>query len=393
MTLPDLERLRAAFRTEYQAEPRIFSAPGRVNLIGEHTDYNDGFVLPMALEHRTYVAAAPRQDRHVRVRSLDLGQAREFYLDRPGPKKRGAWIDYVEGTAQALLERGFPLKGADLVLMSTVPRGAGLSSSAALEVAIALTLATLGSDAVPDRVELALSGQAAEHQYVGTLCGIMDQFIAALGKAGHALLIDCRSLSAKPVPMLLKDAVVLIVNTLVHHELASSEYNQRRAECQEGVRLLSEKLPGIRALRDVSSAQFREYQGLLPDVVRARCRHVISEDERTLNAVVALETGQLERFGELMFASHASLRDDYQVSCKELDFLVEKAKALPGILGARMTGGGFGGCTVNLVQKSQLEAVTSALKAQYQTEYGREPEVFVTEAGDGACEEAAVLPT
>ncbi|MDX2054047.1 MAG: galactokinase [Polyangiaceae bacterium] len=387
MPAADLKPLIQAFRNEYQREPRVFSAPGRVNLIGEHTDYNDGFVLPMALEHRTYVAAAVRTDRRVRVTALDLGESREFDLDNPGPKRRGSWLDYVEGTAVALMGRGFSLRGADLTLTSTVPLGAGLSSSAALEVSVAFTLAKLSSDAAPDRIQLALAGQTAEHQYVGTMCGIMDQFISSLGQEGHALLIDCRSLEAKPVPIVLKDAAVVIINTLVHHELASSEYNLRRAECEAGVKLLGAKLPGIRALRDVTLAQFNEHAGVLPELTRARCRHVISEDDRTLRAVKALEGGDLRTFGQLMFESHASLRDDYAVSCKELDFLVAKAREQAGVLGARMTGGGFGGCTVNLVEKDTLEAVTGSLREAYRAEFGKVPDVFVTQAGAGAREE------
>ncbi len=381
------DRLRRAFEEAYGTRPRLFRAPGRVNLIGEHTDYNDGFVLPLALERETVVAAAPRADRRVRVRALDVGARAEFDLDRPGPQQRGTWLDYVEGVAQALERRGVRLKGADLAFASDVPMGAGLSSSAALEVSVGLALATLAGHTV-DRVELALAGQEAEHTYVGAQVGIMDQFIAALGRAGHALLIDCRALTTTPVPLDTTRALVVICDTGVKHDLAASEYNTRRAECEEGVALLRRAgLPGIRALRDVSAAEFAAREQLLPDVVRRRCRHVVTENARTLDAAAALRADRLEEMGRLMYESHESLRRDYEVSCRELDALVETAAQAPTLaFGARMTGGGFGGCTVNLVRRTALAEFQERITREYARRIGRAPTIYVSAAGDGAQE-------
>ena len=240
--LIELEKLCNAFADLYGQTPRLFRAPGRVNLIGEHTDYNDGFVLPMAIDRETVVAAAAREDRHVRAISLNLEESFEFDLDRPGPPRRGVWLDYLEGVAQALEAGGVRLKGADLMVSSDVPVGAGLSSSAALEISVGLALASLSGQEV-DKVQLALAGQRAEHEYVGTQCGIMDQFVTALGRAGHALLIDCRSLQATPVPIDTRAVSVVICDSRVKHELASSEYNTRRAECLKGVEILQSFLP------------------------------------------------------------------------------------------------------------------------------------------------------
>jgi galactokinase len=384
--VPDLSSLRAAFLSAYGKSPRIFSAPGRVNLIGEHTDYNDGFVLPMAIDRRTAVAAAKRPDRKIVVQSKNIGKAEQIDLDHPGPKQRGSWLDYIEGTAQALEQRGLVLSGAEMLIDSDVPSGAGLSSSAALEMSVALALSSLAGESRLSRVELALAGQSAEHTYVGTMCGIMDQFIASLGQADHALLIDCRSLEPQAVPLALPDAVILICDTKVKHELASSEYNKRRAECQQGVKLLKEALPDVRALRDVTVEQFEKHEGRLPEPIRKRCRHVITENDRTVAAVRALSRNDLAEFGRLMALSHRSLRDDYEVSCPELDVSVDVATSVPGVYGARMTGGGFGGCTVNLVANHAVQPVTQALRAELERRFGRRPDIFSSRASDGAME-------
>jgi galactokinase len=383
-TVLDTERLEAHFKAKFGRSPQLFSAPGRVNLIGEHTDYNDGFVLPMAIERRTYVAGAPNGTSRLRVESLSLGESVEVDLDKPGPKRRGTWVDFVEGTARALLERGFRVVGSDLVIDSNVPHGAGLSASAALELALGIALTGIAGQNEPDRVKLALAGQAAEHEYVGTMCGIMDQYIAALGERDAALLIDCRSLEPRRVPLRLGTARVLVCDTKVKHELSSSEYNVRRAECERGVSLLSEVLPQIRSLRDVSLADFTTHGARLPDVIRRRCLHVVTENARTLAAADALSEGDLRRVGELMKESHSSLRDDYQVSCEELDVAAATASAEPGVYGARMTGGGFGGCTVSLVEESAVPRVEAAVKAAFAARGWREPELFATSAREGA---------
>jgi galactokinase len=386
----DAAALRRAFRDVYGAAdkaPRLFRAPGRVNLIGEHTDYNDGFVLPMAIDRETCVAAAPRADRRVRVFSMNLDEHAEFDLDQPGERERGIWLDYIEGVARALERRGVRLSGADLVINSDVPVGAGLSSSAALEVSAGLALASIAGVEV-DRVELALAGQEAEHTYVGAKVGIMDQFIAALGRAGHALLIDCRTLETEAIPVDTTETLVVICDTRVKHELSASEYNTRRAECEQGVELLGRAgLEGIRALRDVSEADFERYGHALPDVVGRRCRHVVTENARTLAAADALKGGRLEEMGRLMIASHESLSRDYEVSCRELDALVRIALSLaPATLGARMTGGGFGGCTVNLVRRDALESFSRTVEREYIAATGLTPDIYVSEAGEGAKE-------
>ena len=383
----DTTALRRTFQDLYGSSPRLFRAPGRVNLIGEHTDYNDGFVLPMAIDRETCVAAAARADRRVRVFSLNLDEHTEFDLDHPGERERGIWLDYVEGIARALERRGVRLVGADLAINSDVPVGAGLSSSAALEVSTGLALASVAGVEV-DRVELALAGQEAEHTYVGAKVGIMDQFIVTLGRAGHALLIDCRTLETQAIPVDTTDTLVAICDTRVKHELSASEYNTRRAECEQGVELLrSAGLEGIRALRDVSEADLQRYGHALPEVVGRRCRHVVTENARTLAAADALRDGRLEEMGRLMLASHESLRSDYEVSCRELDVLVRIATSLAGAtLGARMTGGGFGGCTVNLVRRDRLENFRETITREYSSATGHAPDIYVSEPGEGAKE-------
>jgi galactokinase len=389
--LIDRAALRRAFHDLYGTQndaARLFRAPGRVNLIGEHTDYNEGFVLPMAIDRETCVAARPRDGRRVRIYSLNVDERAEFDLDAPGERERGIWLDYVEGVAHALERRGVRLRGADLAISSDVPVGAGLSSSAALEVSAGLALAQVSGVEV-DMVELALAGQEAEHTYVGAKVGIMDQFIAALGRAGHALLIDCRRLETRAIPVDTTETVIVICDTRVKHELSASEYNTRRAECEEGVELLRRAgLDGIRALRDVSEADLQQYGGALPETVGRRCRHVVTENARTLAAADALAGGRLAEMGQLMLASHDSLSRDYEVSCRELDLLVSIAMSLAGgaTLGARMTGGGFGGCTVNLVHRAALSEFTETITREYTDATGQTPNIYVSEAGEGAGE-------
>jgi galactokinase len=383
--LVEREVLRQAFERTFGRAPRLFRAPGRVNLIGEHTDYNDGFVLPMAIDRETVVAAAPRDDRRVRALSLNRNEEAEFDLDHPGPTRRGIWLDYVEGVAQALERKGGRLKGADLVIASDVPAGAGLSSSAALEISTGFALLSVSGLEV-DRVRLALAGQRAEHEYVGAMVGIMDQFVAALGQKGHALLIDCRSLEHRAVPLDTTRAAVVICDSRVKHDLADSEYNVRRAECERGVELLREVLPGIKALRDVTIEDFERHAQVLPETVRRRCRHVVTENDRTLRAVEALSRGDLAEMGRLMKCSHRSLRDDYEVSCAELDLLTEIANNFAPCLGARLTGGGFGGSTVNLVLRHALAQFQSLVTTEYRRATGKTPNIYVSDADDGAGE-------
>jgi galactokinase len=378
--------IKASFLQRFGAEARLFSAPGRVNLIGEHTDYNDGFVLPMAIERRTMVAAAPRSDGRIVAHSLGAAEPFELELATPGKPQRGIWGDYVEGTARALLARGVPVTGANLLIDSDVPAGAGLSASAALETSVGLALASLAGRGDLDRVTLALAGQAAEHEYVGTRCGIMDQYIAALGVKGGAVLVDCRSLEPRVVTMDLGSATVAICDTRVKHELASSAYNDRRTECERAVAHFARRLPAVRALRDVTEEDFERHAPELSDVLLRRARHVVTENARTLAAAELLSRGELDRFGSLMAASHASLRDDFEVSAPELDLAVEIALEVPGVYGARMTGGGFGGCAIALVAARAVPELTEAWQRRMRERFGRAVEVFASAACEGAKE-------
>ena len=370
----DLLSFSRTFASLFGQAPRIFSAPGRVNLIGEHTDYSDGFVLPLAIHQRTYVGVCSRPDRKVSARSLDFGDTHRFALDEPGQPQRGHWSDYCEGMARMLQSDGQPLRGADLLIRSDVPIGAGLSSSAALEISIGLALLD-SADLPVDARRLALAAQRAEHVFVGTRCGIMDQFIAALGVAGHALLVDCRSLDAKEIRLDTTETAIVVCDSGVKHALASSAYNERRRECEQGVQLLRHVLPEITHLRDVSAEDLARHAGHLSPTLLRRCRHVVTENARTEEAAALLDHGDMSSVGKLMNESHDSLRDDYEVSSDELEVLVQAARKA-GAWGARMTGGGFGGCTVNLVSRRRLEALTSEVQGEFAQHFGRVCPVF-----------------
>jgi galactokinase len=378
------EELRKRFESLYGHSPRMFRAPGRVNLIGEHTDYNDGFVLPAAIDFYTRVALRLRPDRVLALQSENFPGIAEYDLDSTNNHRRHDWSDYVYGVALMVERAGWRLTGADVLISGEIPIGAGLSSSAAIEVATAYALLESAGQPV-ERAGLARLCQRVENEFVGVRSGIMDQFISCFGRAGHALLLDCRSLEHRMVPLPESESLV-ICNTMVKHELANGEYNQRRSECETGVSILAEHLPHIHALRDVTLAELNAYGSSLPPVVFRRCRHVVSENERVLKAVAAFEARNLEAIADLMAASHRSLRDDYEVSCAELDLMVELAARAPGVLGARMTGGGFGGCTVNLVRRECVESFRSAVAEGYERQTGREPEIYVSGAAEGAGE-------
>jgi galactokinase len=364
---------------------RKFFAPGRVNLIGEHTDYNEGFVLPVAIDTGTFVSGVGRDDRTVRVYSHNFDETREFSLDNQAQPQRGIWLDYIEGIAHILEAQGFRLSGAELEIESTVPIGGGLSSSTALDISFALALLGLAGLEM-DKRALALASQQSNHLYVGTRGGLMDQLTILFGRAGHALLIDCRSLDIQPIPMDTRDIAIVICNSNVKHNLVLSEYNLRRAECEQGVELLKSYLPQISALRDVSVSEFTNLQDELPEPVRRRCRHVVSENARCLAAAEALSRDDFHALGELMYASHQSLRDDYEVSCRELDALVDSASKIDGVIGARMTGGGFGGCTVNLVRRDALEAFQRFIESNYRATTGIAASIYIAEVSEGARE-------
>ncbi len=352
-----------------------------MNLIGEHTDYNEGFVLPAAIEFFCWVAAAPRSDRKLVIHSENFNETVEASLDSFPVAGQKHWSSYAFGVAWALEGSRKCLSGTNLLIGGDVPLGAGLSSSAAIEVAVGFALLHQ-SGLVMSLTELAQLCQKAENEFVGAHVGIMDQFVACHGRASHALLLDCRSLEDKLVK--LPTGIRLVIcNTMVKHEIDSSQYNVRRAECQEGVRTLQKVLPEVRALRDVSLSQLEEHRALLSPKVYSRCRHVITENYRVDGAVWAFESGAIDALGPLMRDSHRSLRDDYEVSCKELDLMVEIAAAQPGIIGARMTGGGFGGCTVNLVESDAVEAFKQNVATAYLARTALAPEIYVSSAVDG----------
>jgi galactokinase len=373
--------------------PRIYQAPGRVNLIGEHTDYNDGFVMPAAIGFYTAVAIAPRSDRKLVIRSENYSEQVDFEIDQLPASRAGHWSDYVVGVAKMLLRSGHQLRGANLLIDGNVPQGAGLSSSASIEVAVGyafLDSAGPGSDQKQgsgenkiDRTLLALLCQQAENEFVGARCGIMDQFVSSHGERGKALLLDCRSLEFRTLP-LPGEVALTICNTMVKHSIAQGEYNQRRAECEAGVRALSKYLPNLRALRDVTAEDFAKYSHELPETVMRRCRHVITENARVLRAEEALIPGDLPAFGELMRESHRSLRDDFEVSCYELDLMVDLASYAEGVFGARMTGGGFGGCTIALVELDCVADFQRTIQEGYERKTGHKPEIYICSAATGA---------
>jgi galactokinase len=363
------------------SEPRLVRAPGRVNLIGEHTDYNLGWVLPAAISVETWVASQPRVDRRVRLLSLQEQAAYELDLDAPGPA-RGEWGDYVAGVATTLAADGVALRGVDAVVDSDIPMGSGLSSSAALELAGAWTLSE-GLPPASDAMRVAVLAQRAENEYVGVKCGLMDQFASANGRAGAALLLDCRSLEWRPVP-LPSELTLVAIDTRSPRRLAASEYNARRKQCERGVALLARHHPNVRSLRDVTPQMLDEAAGLLDEETMRRCRHVVEENGRVLQAVAALEAGDLDDVGRLFAASHRSLAELYEVSSPELDALVEIAAAVPGVVGARMTGAGFGGCTVNLVRHSAVDALRASVTEHYPKRAGRAAGFYPVSAVDGA---------
>jgi galactokinase len=373
------ERFRARFAG---GVPRVFRAPGRVNLIGEHTDYNDGFAMPAAIEFYCWVAVGARSDRKLSIYSHEFSASTEVDFSTNSISPTKSWSDYPIGVALELEKSGIPLRGANLLIESEVPMGAGLSSSAAIEVATALALSE-AAGAHPDRLQLARLCRAAENEFVGARVGIMDQFVSLHGEKNHALLLDCRSLTFEPLAI--PDSVKLVIcNTMVKHELASSEYNRRRADCEEAVRRLAVVLPGIKALRDVSLEQLEKHRDLLTDVIYKRALHIVTENARVLDSGQALRSGDIERFGKRMAESHRSLRDLFEVSCRELDLMVDLAYQLKGVYGARMTGGGFGGATINLVDAPHAGEFKEKIAKAYRHETGLVPQIYICNPAEGA---------
>lgn len=372
-----IDHIRAQFQSHFGSarDLSVVMAPGRVNLIGEYTDFNGGFVLPMTVDRAVYIGIRPRSDDRVSVVSLKFDETVAYSLGTFEQPKPGHWSCYVLGVVEELRLLGLIPSGFEAVIDGNLNLGAGLSSSAAVETATALALQAIFKFTMP-RADIAALCQRVEHRYAGVMCGIMDQFASGLGRADHALMLDCRSLSYVDIPVTLGDHRIVIISSEVKRELTSSAYNERRAQCEEGVALFKQYDPSVRALRDVTLDQVNAYASELSDIVRRRCRHVVSENMRVLNASAALGAGDLEEFGALMTASHQSLRDDFEVSCDELDCLVDIAQRTDGVLGSRMTGAGFGGCTVTLIHSDAIDNLKAQLFA-YTDRFGLNPGIFV----------------
>lgn len=377
------------FRQRFGKDPKYLAlAPGRVNILGEHVDYNDGFVMPAAIDRATYLAFSPAESHQTDLIAADFADEVSFTPEGIAAKTAAdgsplpEWARYPAGVSWALGNAGHPTPAIHGVLASDVPRGAGLSSSASVEMAFALAWQTLGGWEL-DPMQRAQIGQTAENKYVGVNCGIMDQFASACGVQDRLLLLDCRSLNWQTLPVPGNVAIV-IADTSVRRKLTDGAYNQRRQACEDAVNILSQHIPGIRALRDVSVADFNRFSDQLPPLVEKRARHVVEEIERSRRAIPLLEQGNILEFGQMMNECHASLRDYFEVSIPELNIMAEVAQSLPGCFGARLTGAGFGGCTVNLVEKQAAETFAGRLSRQYQNQTGLAPEIYICHASGGA---------
>ena len=376
--------IRERFGQVFSASPEVIAqGPGRIDLLGSHTDYNDGFVLPVAIDLEVMVAGRTRPDNTIRLWSDNFGELSQFQADDIEFDPVARWSNYARGVVKYMKERWPEVGGADVVIDGRVPIASGLSSSAAIEMAIATLFQALFHLDIPP-TDLALIGKRAENEFVGINTGIMDQFASRLGKAGHALFLDCRSLEYELVPLSMDHLRLVVADTMKPRGLVDSEYNLRRSQCEEAARELGKYVPNVRALRDVSTEQFEKHRNALPKVIRMRAEHVIYENERVIKSRDMLRAGDLIGFGHLMDASHESARDLYEVSCTELETMVWAARRIPGVLGARMAGAGFGGCTVSLVEADAVESFMQLLSAEYVAKTGVKPAMYVCAAGDGA---------
>lgn len=371
---------------------RVFHSPGRVNLIGEHTDYNGGFVFPASLSLGTTIALRKTGANVIRMKATDLPDMVELDIDNLDNYRSLWWGNYQAGVAVELKKEGYKIIGCDMLYDDTLPHGGGLSSSAAIEVATALALATLSNEEnniteKVDMTKMAFIGQAAEHNYCGVNCGIMDQFASAMGKKDHAIFLDCKNMKFELVPLVLDGCKLVITNTNKKHSLASSKYNERRSECDEGFEILKKALPDKTCIGEINVQEFEANKHLIEnEVVRRRIEHVVNEDNRVLESIDALKNGDLKRFGALMNASHDSLRDLYEVTGIELDTLVEEARKVDGVLGSRMTGAGFGGSTVSIVKEEAVDRFREEVGKNYTEKIGYAPSFIVDDIGDGGCE-------
>ncbi|WP_162053171.1 galactokinase [Pontibacter pamirensis] len=377
-----LKEITQKFRELYSQEPTVFRSPGRVNLIGEHTDYNNGFVLPAAINKEIFFAIAPNATDIFRVHSFNLGESAEFILANVQPSDI-SWANYLLGVIAQLQKANYKVKGFDLVFGGNVPIGAGLSSSAAVECGIAFGLNEVFGFEI-DKFALVKMAQKAEHEYAGVMCGIMDQFASMFGKKNHAIKLDCRSLEYEFYNFDMQDYRIVLCDTQVKHSLASSEYNTRRKECEAGVAILQQYYPEVQSLRDAKLDMLAQHQQEFDPVVYKRCTYIVSENNRVEAACADLEKGDMKSFGDRMYASHAGLQHDYEVSCPELDFLVVQAKQSADVLGARMMGGGFGGCTINLVKVDALTNFVQQMEKAYQQQFNVQLKTYIAEIVEGS---------
>ncbi|WP_316795702.1 galactokinase [Pedobacter agri] len=378
----DIELLKTSFRNIFQVEPVIVKSPGRINIIGEHTDYNDGFVMPAAINKAIYVAVSKREDNEMHLYSESYQQLHICGIERI-EKSDKAWANYILGVADQMKNRGYKFTGFNLYLDGNVPLGAGLSSSAALECATAFALNYINNIGI-SKMDLALISQKAEHVFAGVNCGIMDQFASVFGKKDQAVMLDCRSMKYVYIPLKLDGYKLVLLNTNVKHSLSDSAYNTRRSQCEQGVKWIKEHFPKISSLRDVSLEMLEKFVKPKDSEVFKKCAYVVDENERVIKAADQLGNGDLVALGELMFATHGGLSKDYEVSCKELDFLVDFVKDFDGVLGARMMGGGFGGCTLNIIRNERIDVLIEQIKAAYQREFNLQLDAYVVETDNGS---------
>ncbi|MCV9389404.1 galactokinase [Reichenbachiella ulvae] len=382
-TIEKKEALLASYKEFFSEEPIVVKSPGRINLIGEHTDYNEGFVMPAAIDKGAYVSIAKSGSDQCKLIALDIDESYEFSIhDTLAPVEQG-WVNYFLGVIDQYNKKGLKLEGFHMVFTSDVPLGAGLSSSAALECSFGYALSQLFGHEV-SLIDVALMGQQAEHNFAGVKCGIMDQYASCLGRANHAVLLDCRSLEHQYIPCELGEYQLVLFDTAVKHNLASSEYNVRREQCERGVAALQTHFSGIHSLRDANLEQLNQVKDELDAKVYDRCAYVIEEYIRTLKAAEALRHGDIHELGELMFATHEGLSKKYEVSCKELDILYDIAQENENIIGARMMGGGFGGCTINLIKSSEVEKTIEVVVEKYKALTDVDLKYYLVAPGDGA---------
>jgi len=375
------EKVLQDFQRNFDEEPTIVRSPGRVNIIGEHTDYNNGFVLPAAIDKAVYVAVSRRNDDAIKLYSGEFDESFETSLKTLKPTDKG-WPNYILGVVDQLIKRSYPIRGFNLAIDGDVPIGSGLSSSAAVECATVFALNELFKLGI-EKKELPFIGQKAEHTFAGVMCGIMDQFASVFGKKDHVIKLDCQSLDYEYVPLVLEGYKILLLNTNVKHSLGSSEYNTRRAQCEQGVAWVKEHHPEVNSLRDVNMEMLHKYVQPKDEVIYKRCKYVVEEKERLLTGCEDLKRGDLKALGKKMFETHDGLSKEYEVSCEELDFLVDAVRDNPDVVGARMMGGGFGGCTINIVKEEAIDGLIDQLEESYRAKMGMDLSAYIAQIENG----------